>query len=101
MNNNNENVINISIMGREFTVNCPPDERQQLQQAAEHLDRTIQEIKEEGKVVGSERILIIAALSISHELQIMNSSNGFDLTDFKRRILLMRKKLDEVLIKKD
>lgn len=98
--NNNENVTNITIMGREFTINCPPDERPQLQQAAEHLDQTIQEIKEEGKVVGSERILIIAALSISHELQIINNDNGFNLSEFKRRISSMRKKLDEVLVKK-
>ncbi len=98
--NNNENVTNITIMGREFTINCPPDERPQLQQAAEHLDQTIQEIKEEGKVVGSERVLIIAALSISHELQIINNDNGFNLSEFKRRISSMRKKLDEVLVKK-
>ncbi|MDH5479800.1 MAG: cell division protein ZapA [Nitrosomonas sp.] len=100
MSNENEKAINITIMGREFYVSCPLDERAELQQAAEHLDQKIKEIKQEGKVVGSEKILIIAALSISHELQIMQNGNGFDMSEFKRRITDIRSKIDEVLTKK-
>jgi cell division protein ZapA len=101
MSNENEDAMNITVMGREFYVSCPHDEREELLQAAVYLDKKIQEIKAEGKVVSSERILIIAALSLSHEAQIMRKSNGFDISEFKRRITGMRNKLDEVLIKKD
>ncbi len=101
MSNEKEEAMNITVMGREFSVNCPHDEREELLQAAAYLDRKIQEIKEEGKVVSSERILIIAALNLSHETQIMRKSNGFDISEFKRRITSMRNKLDEVLLKKE
>ncbi len=105
MSNEKEEAMNITVMGREFSVNCPHDEREELLQAAAYLDRKIQEIKEEGKVVSSERILIIAALSLSHETQIMRKGKGkgnsFDISEFKRRIVRMRNKLDEVLVKKE
>ncbi len=101
MSNKDEEAMSITVMGREFNVNCPIDEREELLQAAAYLDKKIQEIKQEGKVVSSERILIIAALSLSHESQIMRKSNGFDINEFKRRIKRMRDKLDEVLIKKE
>lgn len=102
MMSKNKSTMNISIMEREFCISCPDEEREEIQLAVAYLDKKIQEVKEEGKVVGSERIAIIAALSITHELLLQRTgSNGFDVDQFRRRIGFIQKKLDDVLTKNE
>ncbi len=95
----NNKPLNLDIMGREFCVTCPDEEREEIQLAAAYLDRKIQEIKAEGKVIDSDRIAIIAALSIAHELLMLRNGTGFDMNEFRRRINSLKKKVDEVMIK--
>lgn len=59
--------LDVTIMGREFRVACPEGERQSLVEAAAYLDRKMREIRETGKVIGVERIAIMAALNIAHD----------------------------------
>lgn len=93
----NKNEMNVTIMGRQFHISCPNEEREELLLAVSYLDKKMIEIKQEAKVVGSERIAIIAALSIAHELLMLRNEGGFDMNKFKRRIELMEEKLDNVL----
>ncbi len=95
----NNKPLNLDIMGREFCVVCPDEEREEIQLSAAYLDRKIQEIKAEGKVIDSDRIAIIAALSITHELLMLRNGTGFDMNEFRRRINSLIKKVDEVMIK--
>ena len=98
---NTEKKIDISIMGRDFCISCPEEESDELHLAAEYLDKKTQEIKAEGKVIGSESIAIIAALSITHELLILQTENDFDIDEFRRRIGLMQEKIDGVLVEQE
>ena len=84
-------------MGRDFCIACPEDEREEILLAATYLDKKIQEIKIEGKVVDSDRIALIAALRITHELLMLREGTGFDINEFRRRIISLRKKVDEAL----
>lgn len=59
--------LDVAIMGREFRVACPEDERESLLQAVTYLDRKMREIRDHGKVIGLERIAIMAALNITHD----------------------------------
>ena len=95
---NTEKTMDISIMGRDFCISCPDEESEELRLAVDYLDKKTQEIKAEGKVVGSESIAIIAALSITHELLMLQMGNGFDINEFRRRIGLMQEKIDDVLV---
>ncbi len=95
----NHKTLNLNIMGREFCVTCPAEEQEEIQLAAAYLDRKIQEVKAEGKIVDSDRIAIIAALSITHELLMMRNGTGFDIDEFKRRIAALKKKVDDVITK--
>lgn len=97
---NNENVLIINIMGREFSISCPDEEREEILKAVEFLNSKIQEIKNEGRIVDSERVIIAAALGISHELLVLRRSNGFDIDDIKRRITNIRNKISAALNKK-
>ncbi len=59
--------LDVAIMGREFRIACPEDEKEGLLQAVSYLDRKMREIRETGKVIGLERIAIMAALNITHD----------------------------------
>ena len=60
--------LDVTIMGREFRVACPENEQQSLLVSVDYLDKKMREIRDTGKVIGIERIAIIAALNITHDL---------------------------------
>ena len=94
-------VMDVTIMGREFGVTCPDEEREELLQAVSYLDKKMREIRDSGKVIGSERVAIMAALNITHELLIERNRGGFDTEEFKRRIERMYAELDAVMPEQD
>ncbi len=58
----------VKILDKEYLVACPDEERDALTRAARHLDSKMREIRASGKVFGTERIAVMAALNITHEL---------------------------------
>lgn len=93
--------MDITLMGREFRVVCADDEREELQEAVDYLDKKMREIKNSGKVIGSERIAIMAALNVTHELLASRKRGSFDMDEFKRRIVLMQAALDAAIPEQD
>ena len=89
--------LQISIMGREFRVACPENEQDGLLQSVDYLNKKMQEIRDNGKVVGLERIAIMAALNIAHEFLSTKVGGGFDLAEVKRRMNHMETILDQAL----
>jgi len=88
--------VDVTILGREFTVSCTDEERQGLLDAVNYLDSKMHEIRDSGKVVGVERIAIMTALNLSHEL--LNTKTGdVDIGDYKRRISAMQNQIDEAM----
>ena len=88
--------VDVSILGREFTVSCTDEEHQGLMDAVSYLDTKMHEIRDSGKVVGVERIAIMTALNLSHEL--LNTKAGdVDIGDYKRRINAMQNQIDEAI----
>ncbi|MEO1766317.1 cell division protein ZapA [Thiobacter aerophilum] len=96
----NSNGVDVTIMGREFRIACPPEEQDKLMQAVAYLDRKMREIRDAGKVIGVERIAIMAALNIAHEL-LNTRMGGFDVGDIKRRIHCLEKQIDEAMADQD
>ncbi|MEA1080686.1 cell division protein ZapA [Marinobacter qingdaonensis] len=60
--------VEVKILDKDFLVACPEEEREALIRAARHLDSKMREIRASGKVFGAERIAVMAALNITHEL---------------------------------
>lgn len=89
--------VDISIMGRKFRVACGDNEQKELLEAVAYLDRKMREIRDQGKVVGLERIAIMAALNVTYELLTLRLADGFDIAEFKRRMTHMRAALDRAL----
>lgn len=62
------NAVLVKILDREYQVACPPEERSALQDAAKQLDERMRQIRASGHIIGLERIAVMAALNLSHEL---------------------------------
>jgi cell division protein ZapA len=60
--------VSVRIMEKEFVVACPYEERSALLDAAEFLNARMREIRDTGKVVGLDRIAVMAALNLAHEI---------------------------------
>ena len=88
--------LQINVMGREFRVACPEDEQKGLLEAVSYLNKKMSEIRDNGKVIGLERIAIMAALNIAHEL-LATKVGGFDIAELKRRMESMETLLDRAM----
>jgi cell division protein ZapA len=88
--------LQINVMGREFRVACPENEQKGLLEAVDYLNKKMSEIRDHGKVIGLERIAIMAALNISHEL-LSTRVGGFDIAELKRRMESMATMLDQAM----
>ncbi|MGE8497113.1 MAG: cell division protein ZapA [Pseudomonas sp.] len=62
------NTVNVQILDKEYCIACPADERANLESAARYLDGKMREIRSGGKVIGADRVAVMAALNITHDL---------------------------------
>ncbi|MFT5929844.1 MAG: cell division protein ZapA [Oceanospirillaceae bacterium] len=60
--------VQVSILGQSYTLTCPTGKEANLRQAADTLDQKLQAIKASGRVMGLERMAVMAALNMSAEL---------------------------------
>lgn len=60
--------VKVNILGREFLVACPEEEKRSLLESANYLNERMREIRDSGKIVGVDRIAVMAALNITHEM---------------------------------
>ena len=88
--------MQINVMGREFRVACTPEEQKELLEAVDYLNRKMQEIKDQGKVNGLDRIAIMAALNIAHEF-LTTRLGSFNVAEFKRKMARIETTLDQAL----
>jgi cell division protein ZapA len=95
---NTTNTLTVSILEREFRVNCPADSQDELTCAAKLLDDKMREIRNasnsSGKVLGTDRIAVIAALNIAHQLQQLQNKQ----TQLAEDIARIDERLDEALM---
>lgn len=88
--------VTINVMGREFRVAAPGGEERQLVASVDFLNKKMREIRDTGKVVGNERIAIMAALNIAHEyLQLQAGGKGAKAAHADGDTELVRRKMDQ------
>jgi cell division protein ZapA len=92
--------LDITLLGRDYRVACAPDEREALLAAVDFLEDRMQTLAEKTKSSG-ERLAVMTALNLAHELLFLKLPGGFDMHDFRRRIVAMDARLDEVLAQQD
>jgi len=90
--------VTVEILDKEYQVACPPDQEQALSAAAQHLDQQMRDIRATGKVIGLERVAIMAALNLSHELLALRAGGDSKrLDDHEERLKALNSHLDENL----
>lgn len=97
MAKSNATPVNITILGKEFQVASPEDEHQTLLQAANFLDKRMRDIRSAGKVLGLERIAVMAALNLSYELLNKPASEPETNVNLEQRIEILSDKISDAL----
>jgi len=100
--------LDVTILGREYRVACKEAERDELLHAVQFLDNRMREIRDSGKIAGTERIAVMAALNIAHELLRARSgapapsgATTFDSASLQRRISAMQTAIDRAMAEQD
>ena len=100
--------LDVSILGRPYRVACKDSERAELLQAVQFLDARMREIRDASKLSGAERIAVMAAFNIAHELQRAkagagknSSTGGFDTAGIERRISAMQSAIDRAMAEQE
>ena len=91
--------IDINILGRAYKVACSREEESALVSAADYLDEKMRVIREESKVIGTERIAIMAGLNLSHDL--LTHGGGGLVEEARTRLTQCNALLDSVLEDQD
>ncbi len=91
--------IEINILGRSYKVACARDEESALIAAADYLDEKMREIRDSGKVIGAERIAIMAGLNLAHDL--LTHGGGSLIEEARARLTQCNALLDTVLEEQD
>lgn len=78
--------VDVSLLGRHFTVGTSSDERDTLLESVRLLEEKIEAIRRQGKIVDADKIAIMAALNIAHDLLKTKMGEGLEIAAFQRRI---------------
>jgi cell division protein ZapA len=88
--------VTVRILEKEYFVSCPQEERADLLDSAEYLNKKMREIRDSGKVVGADRIAVMAALNMASELLRMRKNEG-EMNAVTGRVKHMRERVESAL----
>lgn len=91
--------VSIRILEREYFVSCPYEERSALLDSAEYLNQRMREIRDSGKVVGLDRIAVMAALNLANELIRMRDRDSRTDVESAGRVRQLRERVEATLEK--
>jgi len=89
--------VSIRILEKEYMVACPHEERSALLDAAEFLNGKMREIRDSGKVVSLDRVAVMAALNLAHELLKLQDKDRRSETEQGNRVRAVRERIDSAL----
>lgn len=90
--------LTVQILNKEFQVSCPEGAEDQLNSAAYYLNQKMREIRKSGRVIGIERMAIMAALNIAHELALLREQNETHVRTMSEHINRLQNKIDVALM---
>jgi cell division protein ZapA len=87
----------IQILDKEYLIACPDEERDDLLVAANYLNARLREIRDGGKVLGIERIAVMAALNMANDLLKLRSRDQRLNTEVGGRVKHLRERAEKAL----
>jgi len=91
--------VSVRILEKEYQIACPIEERSDLLDSAEFLNARMREIRDSGKVVGLDRIAVIAALNMANELLRLRKSDTNLESEVGGRLRILRERVESALEK--
>jgi cell division protein ZapA len=89
--------VSVRILEKEYQVSCPASERTDLLDSAELLNAKMREIRDSGKVVGLDRIAVMAALNMANELLQTKAKDEALQNDLGPRLKVLNERVDTIL----
>jgi cell division protein ZapA len=89
--------VDVSLLGRQFTIGTSRDEQETLLEAVHLLEDKIEAIRSQGRIVDADKIAIMAALNIAHDLLKTKVGEGLEMAAFQRRIRGLSEAADTAL----
>ena len=89
--------VSVKILEKEYQISCPAEERKALTDSAELLNARMREIRDSGKVVGLDRIAVMAALTMANDLLRIRGRDEALEQDAKGKIISMRERVEAAL----
>jgi cell division protein ZapA len=89
--------VNVKILEREYQFSCPEEERNELIKSAEYLNARMKQIRDSGKVVGLDRIAVMAALNLANELLRVRDRDQSSETNVGLRLKSIRERVETAL----
>jgi len=95
-----EKGVYVRILEKEFRIACAENQEQALREAALYLEKQMQQIRQKGRVIGIDRMAMMAALNIAHELLTLKNSRQLEMEVLiAEKLRLLQEKIDGVLPK--
>lgn len=91
------NLIAVKILGQDYKIKCPPDKIAELQESANYLDRIMHDIRDGGQVLGLDRVAVIAALNIAHEMLSLKKQKNAYIETLSKRITDLQNRIEQAL----
>ena len=91
--------VSVRILEKEYHITCPMEERSDLLDSAEFLNAKMREIRDSGKVVGADRIAVMAALNIANELLRLRDRDHGTQAEIGTRVRVLRERVETALQK--
>ena len=91
------NTVTVHILDKEYCIACPADERANLENAARYLDGKMREIRSGGKVIGADRVAVMAALNITHDLLHKQQRLDQDASSTRQQVRDLLDRVDHAL----
>ena len=89
--------VAVSILGKEYRISCEPGAEDELVSAARYLDNRMREVRGSGKVIGTDRIAVMVALNLAHELLQEKSEQDSAASSANKRIRSLRERIEIAL----
>jgi len=90
--------VDIQIFGRSLRVNCPPEQEDALNMAADDLNQRLQDLKVRTRVSNTEQLVFIAALNVCHELAQERLKTRDYASNMEQRIRMLQQTIEQALL---
>ena len=91
------NPITVQILDKEYRIACPAGQEEALRESATFLNKRIHEVRESGKVIGPDRITVMAALNLAHEFLTERSEHQTYTSNINQRVRTLHERIDSAI----